>query len=250
LGRLLEQLQPEGLDEYLLHWLGLGHPEGVINHVLHGFAKAAGLISPRTGESLRLSARRFRFTLATQKAEEGASKFAIAVALDHTDLSYVYVYIETVSSIADPVAEATDAALLPLVRRFQGRVVENIETAAFAGLPNQMIPAAVTHLPVLNVSSLGMCGRDIRRDGLCRLFPPLSCYLCPSFAALSTGPHQELLGSIETLVRQGEETLDRYVVKQLNEIRLSIKQVVDQIILTSPGINTSPADSSNRDGER
>jgi integrase len=154
LGRLLEQLEPEGSDEYLLHWLGPGHPEGVINHVLHGFAKAAGLISPRTGESLRISARRFRFTLATQKAEEGASKFAIAVALDHTDLSYVNVYVETASSIADPVAEATDAALLPLVRRFQGKVVENIETMAFAGLPNQMIPAAATHLPMLNVSSL------------------------------------------------------------------------------------------------
>jgi hypothetical protein len=249
LGRLLENLRPEKADEYLLHWLTPAHPEHAVNQALCRFGKAAGLISPRTGELLKLNARRFRFTLATQKAEEGASKFAIAVALDHADLSYVNVYVETASSIADPVAQATDAALLPLVRRFQGKIVDDISTSAFAGLPNQMIPAAAPHLPILNVTGLGMCGRDIRRDGLCRLFPPLSCYLCPSFAALQTGPHQEMLDSIETVIHQGEETLDRRVVMQLDEIRLAIKQVLDQIALTSLRVNNTSTHCENQDGK-
>jgi integrase len=249
LGRLLENLRPEEADGYLLHWLTPAHPEHAVNQALCRFGKAAGLISPRTGGLLKLNARRFRFTLATQKAEEGASKFAIAVALDHADLSYVNVYVETASSIADPVAQATDTALLPLVRRFQGKIVDDISTSAFAGLPNQMIPAAAPHLPILSVTGLGMCGRDIRRDGLCRLFPPLSCYLCPSFAALQTGPHQEMLDSIETVIHQGEETLDRRVVMQLDEIRLAIKQVIDQIALTSPRVNNTSTHCENQDGK-
>ena len=67
----------------------------------------------------------------------------IAAALDHTDLQNVGCYVETVSSIADAVGQATDAALKPLVLRFLGKIVDSKESPAFDGLPNQMIPAGI-----------------------------------------------------------------------------------------------------------
>ena len=62
-----------------------------------------------------------------------------------------------------------------------------------------------------------MCGRDVRKDGLCRLLPPVSCYLCPSFAALRDGPHREMLGSIETFLDEARDIRDRRIPMQLDE---------------------------------
>jgi hypothetical protein len=231
LGILLESLQAGSSGDPLIHWLPGISPDSSITHALRRFARSSGLVSPRTLKPLVVNARRFRFSTATHMAEEGASLFHIAEILDHTDTQNVRVYVETVSSIADPVAKATDAALAPLVRRFQGKIVDASETQIFDGLPNQMIPAAAPHLGIvhLNAGGVGMCGRDVRKDGLCRLLPPVSCYLCPSFAALRDGPHQEMLDSIEAFLRESEATSDRRIQMQLDEVRVAIQQVIRQV---------------------
>jgi hypothetical protein len=164
-------------------------------------------------------------------AEEGASVFHIAEVLDHSDTQNVRVYIETVSSIADPVAKATDEVLAPLVRRFQGTIIDSAGNPAFAGLPNQVIPAISPHIGIahLNAGGIGMCGRDVRKDGLCRLLPPLSCYLCPSFAALRDGPHREMLDSIEVFLKGNQEASDKRILMQLADVRVAIRQVLDQL---------------------
>jgi len=164
-------------------------------------------------------------------AEEGASVFHIAEILDHTDTQNVKVYVETVSSIADPVAKATDAVLTPLVRRFQGKIVASPDLPAFESLPNQVIPAIAPHLGIvhLDAGGVGMCGRDVGKDGLCRLLPPVSCYLCPSFAALRDGPHQQMLNSIEHFIHQAEAISDPRILTQLDKVRIAIRQVLDQL---------------------
>jgi hypothetical protein len=163
-------------------------------------------------------------------AEEGASVFHIAEVLDHSDTQNVRVYIETVSSIADPVAKATDEALAPLVRRFQGSIIDS-SSPAFAERPNQVIPAIAPHLGIanLNAGGIGLCGRDVRKDGLCRLLPPLSCYLCPSFAALRDGPHREMLDSIEVFLKGNQEVSDKRILTQLADVSVAIRQVLDQL---------------------
>jgi len=141
------------------------------------------------------------------------------------------VYVETVSSIADPVAKATDAALVPLVNRFRGKIIDSTRAPAFEGLPNQVIPAVAPDLAIFhpNVGGIGICGRDVRKDGLCRLLPPLSCYLCPSFAALRDGPHEEMLHSIESFIRHNEGASDQRVLMQLEDVRIAIHQVMEQL---------------------
>jgi site-specific recombinase XerD len=114
----------------LLHWLSQTNPEGTINQTMQRFAPEANLISPRTELRLVINARRFRFSIATHMAEEGASVFHIAEVFDHSDTQNVRVYVETVPRIADPVAKATDEVLGPLVRRFQGRIIDSTESLA------------------------------------------------------------------------------------------------------------------------
>ena len=231
LGGLLKSMQKGGPDGPLLHWLPAPSPEAAINEAMRRFAQAADLISPRTQLRMRMNARRFRFSIATHMAEEGASLFHFAEVLDHSDTQNVRVYVETASSIADPVARATDDALAPLVRRFQGKIVDSGEAAIVAGLTNGRIPAAAPHLgiPHLDVGGIGLCGRDADRDGLCQLLPPLSCYLCPSFAALRAGPHPQMLESIDRFLQQHEHRSDRRILVQLDQVRTAIRQVIEGI---------------------
>jgi integrase len=242
LGELIEKLQRGGAEDPLLYWLTDSRPEDGIRESLKRFADEADLVSPHTQKRLHLSPRRLRVTLATQMAEEGASKFHIAEVLDHTDLQNVDVYVETASTITDYIEKATDHALKPLVNRFLGKIVDSVEAQVFEDISNQVIPADVPHLPLpaLNAGGVGLCGRDVRKDGLCRLFPPLSCYLCPSFAALRSGPHRELLESIETFIREWERCADKRILMQLDDVRIAISQVLEQLAASAAASSATP----------
>lgn len=218
LGELVERLRQGEGDGPLFPWLGGDGRQAMVR-----FSLAANLVSPRTGKRLVINARRFRFSLATYMAEEGSSLFHIAEVLDHTDTQNVRVYVETASSIADPVARATDSALGPLVRRFQGRIAE-IAPPPSGGL----IPASAPHLGIehLDVGGVGFCGRDAHREGPCRLLPPVSCYLCPSFAALRDGPHAQILKSIDGFLARGSETNDPRILTQLEDVRYGITELL------------------------
>jgi hypothetical protein len=82
-------------------------------------------------------------------------------------------------------------------------------------------------IPHLDVGGIGYCGRDAAREGLCQLLPPLSCYLCPSFAALETGPHRQMLTSIEDFLQFQEPHSDRRIGLQLDQVRTAIRQVIE-----------------------
>lgn len=229
LGQLLEGLQQGGPEDLLLHWLVSSSPERAIRRLMQGFVKTAGLISPHTGTLLQITPRRFRMSLATQMAAQGASKFHIAEILDHTNLQNVSVYTQTVSAIADQVARATDPLLQPLVKRFVGKIVANPPEPG--GPDQQIIPALAPHLPLpmLNTGGIGLCGKDIQKEGICRLLPPLSCYLCPCFVAFRNAPHQEMLISLRTFLKSEEDRGDSRVTKQLDEVCTAIAEVLAQL---------------------
>jgi hypothetical protein len=230
LGQLLKRLQQGDPADRLLHWLWQAKPEYSINRAMQRFADAANLVSPRTQTKLSITARRFRFSIATHMAEEGASPFHIAKVLDHSDTNTVRVYVETVSSIADPLAKATDAVLKPLVRRFQGIIIEACDLAGRTSL-TQIVPTTAPNLPEvpLDIGGVGICARDVIKHGLCGLLPPLSGYLCPSFAAFRGGPHQQMLDSIEQFLHKMETLADQRILRQLDDVRIAIRQVLDQV---------------------
>jgi integrase len=226
LGDLLTSLRQGAPDDRLFHWFSPTQAETSARSAMTRFSRTAGLVSPRTGQILKITPRRFRFTIATHMAEEGASLFHIAEVLDHSDTQNVRVYVETASSITDAVARATDSALLPVVKRFQGKIVEST-----AGSQGPLIPASAPHLGIdhLDVGGIGLCGLDARAESPCRLLPPISCYLCPSFAALRDGPHEQMLHSIETFLASGGQTNDKRILVQLEDVRAGILQVVSAV---------------------
>lgn len=230
LGQLIEKLMKGQSEDYLLHWLSKVNPERSIDKAMQRFSKEAGLISPRTGEQLDLHPRRFRCTLASHMAEEGASIFLIAEMLDHAQTRTTGIYIETASSIIDAVASATDSGLVPLVNRFLGKIIDSLETPVVEGRPNQIIPGLLNHLTgsPLNVGGIGACGHDIRKDGLCRLFPPLSCYACPDFHPLRGGNHEAILDYLSNFIKEQEGNLDNRILMQLNSVLVEIKQFIEQ----------------------
>lgn len=225
LGDLLTGLRCGRPEDPLFHWLSSSGAEADARSSMRRFSKAAGLISPRTGKPLMITARRFRFSIATHMAEEGASLFHIAEVLDHSDTQNVRVYVETSSSITDLVATATDSALEPLVRRFQGKVIDSSHRSQ-----DPVIPASAPHLGIdhMDVGGIGLCGLDFS-EGPCRLLPPISCYLCPSFAALSDGPHDQMLKSIERFLERGKRTNDKRILMQLEDVLVGIQQVITTI---------------------
>jgi len=243
LGQMLERLQHGGPDDSLLYWLTPSEPQEGILRAMRRFVKAATILSPRTGTLLQMTPRRFRTSLATYMAEQGASKFHIAEVLDHTDLQNVDVYTQTVSSIADQIAQATDSALEPLVKRFLGTIIESAPEENCSETPRQMIPALTPHLPlpVLNTGGLGLCRRNVKIDGLCRLLPPLSCYLCSSFVAFRRGPHQEMLDALLQIRTLGEEMGDERIKRQLDEVCIAITEVLSQLEISSAGFALKPS---------
>lgn len=231
LGQLLERLQQGDADAPLLHWLASSRPEYAIIRAMRRFAKAADLISPQTNTLLAMTPRRFRTALATHMAAQGASRFHIAEVLDHTDLQNVDVYTQTAPSIADPVAAATDSSLQPLVKRFLGKVTNSTEVDIPPETALPHIPALAPHipLPLLNTGGIGLCGKNVQKEGLCRLLPPLSCYLCPSFIAFRDAPHKEMLSSLKTFLQQGREMADDRIMQQLDDVCLAISEVLTQL---------------------
>lgn len=99
------------------------------------------------------------------------------------------------------------------------------------GTHSPLIPASAPHLGIdhLDVGGIGLCGLNAHADGPCRLLPPISCYLCPSFAALRDGPHEQMLYSIETFLASGGQTNDKRILMQLEDVRAGILQVVSAV---------------------
>lgn len=97
------------------------------------------------------------------------------------------------------------------------------------GFPPKVVPSASSHLPLLDVGGIGLCGRDVRKDGLCNLAPPLTCYACEFFAAFRHGPHQEVLDSLVDIRTSMEGSSDMRIPKQLDGVIAAARQLVTQI---------------------
>jgi len=226
LGDLLESLRAGNPGDRLFYWLDENNPEAAAARGMARFAADAQITSTRTGTLLRLSPRRFRYTLATEAASEGASPAKIAELLDHSDLQNVKVYIEASSDVVDQLADKFDGVFVPVARHFRGRITDLQETPSTAA---NVVPSTSPHLPLLNVGGIGMCGRDVRKDGICNLVPPLTCYACEFFAAFRDGPHEEVVQALEHVQSELKASSDIRIPMQLDTVIRAARQLLSQI---------------------
>jgi integrase len=179
------------------------------------FAKRLNVISPRTLKPLKLNPRRLRYTFATSMVRQGASAAELADLLDHTDLQHVQVYYNARSTIVERLDAALAEKLAPLVARFSGEIIDHDNNSAHIRYQEKLEPR--------KIHGIGMCGADY----LCKLYPPLSCYLCEKFQPFRQAPHNKVL---EDLTKWREKRLNEFgdndrIAQQLDEVIYQVAQV-------------------------
>ena len=187
------------------------------------YAKTARIVSHRTGDILHLTPRRLRYTFATRLVEQGASPAVLADALDHTDLQHIGVYYKARGKTVEAINKALECNpyYRDIISRFRGTVVDRKETESLHTVHGDT-------LTYRSLGGIGGCGAKF----FCKRYPPLSCYLCPSFQAWKDGPHQEMLDELRIYARKVAATsgcpVDR-IANQVDDVILAISQLLQRI---------------------
>lgn len=180
-------------------------------------------VKSRTGGDLKLSARRLRYSLATRMVDAGASKYALAAALDHSDLQNVDVYFDVDSSIVKHLDAAMAMALGERAHRFASIVTAEEEAVngskggsrRYFGDPQKDV-----------FEPIGTCGHT----SFCNINAPYACYLCPRFQAWMDGPHEKVLDAlIEGRAKREQLGLDPKIVALEDELITQVASVLAHI---------------------
>lgn len=141
------------------------------------------ITSERTGKLLKTTGYRFRYTLGTRAAREGAGVLTIATLLDHSDTQNTKVYVANIPEHAATISEIMNASLMRYASAFQGEVVES-EADVFTTMPGaQRIRTNDSR------DNIGSCGTN----AMCHDYAPVACYICPKFKAWRNAPHHLVL---------------------------------------------------------
>ncbi len=144
-------------------------------------AEEAGVKSERTGESLFINARRFRYTTGTRAAREGFGELVIAELLDHRDTQNAGVYVKNIPEHVERLDAAVGFQLAPYAQAFAGVLVNSEKEAERGDDPSSRIRTGVG-------KGVGTCGEH----GFCGANVPIPCYTCIHFQPWLDGPHQEV----------------------------------------------------------
>lgn len=171
-----------------------GEPNGFEYHrttqtiadLLERTLRSLGVKSERTGQSLCITATRFRRTVATRAAMEGHGELIIAELLDHTDTQSIGVYIEARPEIVERIDRAMAMYLAPMAQAFAGVIIDDESEATRAGDPSSRV-CDPSLAPA--IKPMGSCGKH----GFCGFLAPIACYTCVNFQPWLDGPHGAVL---------------------------------------------------------
>lgn len=194
-----------------------------ISRLVQQFVIRHKIISPLTGEILRISARRLRYTLGTALAAEGISRKELARILDHTDTQHVQVYFELAGSIVEHLDKAAAKGFAKYVNLFSGKIVED-DSEAINGDRDDKHLAFIDESNPTESTDIGVCGKD----GICHLDPPYSCYLCEKFQPYRHADHEYVL---ECLLQDRNSRMQKYenarLGIQLDDVIMAVAQVAE-----------------------
>ena len=172
------------------------------------------IVSPRTGERMKINARRFRYTQGTRAARAGFGVYVIAELLDHSTTQSAAVYTRDHPNFRFKVDAAVGRALAPIAQAFAGTLVDN-ESAAING-------SDVTKRVRNAETILGACGNH----AFCGL-NPVVCYTCVNFQPFLNAPHKNVLdGLIADRQRVLAITQDEDVANSNDSSILAVRRVM------------------------
>lgn len=177
------------------------------------------IISERTGRKLYTNGYRFRYTLGTRAAREGAGVLTIAELLDHSDTQNTGVYVANVPEHATTISLIMNNSLMRYANAFQGEVVLN-EKDVLTNIPN-----APRIRNIDSKSNLGSCGTCNN----CHQFAPLACYVCPKFKPWRDAPHEIILKwLVDERQRIIDETNDMEIAAINDRVIIAVNQVIER----------------------
>ncbi|MXP59204.1 site-specific integrase [Pantoea sp. Taur] len=183
-----------------------------INKTLSFIAKTENIISERTYERLNVNPRRFRYTVGTRAAREGASELVIAELLDHSTTQYTGVYVEFNADHVARIDEAVGIHIKKYAGFFQGKI-QGDNSINKNELAVRDLSGEVT----------GACGGCKS----CQANVPVPCYTCHHFRPFIDAPHIELR---DHLLKQRErimtDTNDETMSKTLDRTIMAVEEVV------------------------
>lgn len=183
-----------------------------INKTLTFIAKTENIISERTYERLNVNPRRFRYTVGTRAAREGASELVIAELLDHSTTQYTGVYVEFNADHVARIEEAVGNQMQKYAGFFQGKI-QGDNSIKKNELAIRDLSGEVT----------GACGGCKS----CQANVPVPCYTCHHFRPFIDAPHIELR---DHLLKQRErimtDTNDETMSKTLDRTIMAVEEVV------------------------
>lgn len=137
-------------------------------------------------KSLRLTARRLRYTLGTRAAQEGYDVFVIAEILDHSTTTSTRVYVEATPEITTRINRALASKLGAIAKAFRGKIISSESEATRGADRSSRIEDYRIDAPS---HTMGNCAKE----GACFLLAPMACYTCALFEPWEDGPHEFVL---------------------------------------------------------
>ena len=138
------------------------------------------VISARTGDTLHITPRRFRYTLGTRAAREGYGAMVIAELLDHSDVNNANVYTRDHPNARKWIDKAVGKQLAPVARAFAGTVVDSEQDARHGDDPAMRV--GTRGQKIGTCGSQGWCGAQA-----------LACYTCMHFQPWAHADHDAVL---------------------------------------------------------
>lgn len=177
----------------------------------------------RSGSLLKISTRRLRYSMASRMVQEGASKYAVAAALDHSDLQNVDTYFDVHSGILDHIDRAVALVLGARAHGF-ATLVEKEDDAINGDKPSSRRFFGDREKDIFE--PIGTCGHNF----LCNVGAPYGCYVCPKFQAWMDGPHDLVLDAlIESRTRREELGLDPRIIAIEDELIVHVAGIINRI---------------------
>ncbi|NSY41526.1 tyrosine-type recombinase/integrase [Leisingera sp. ANG59] len=196
----------------------------VLNRLIRGWFNARRIISPRTGEPMRMTITRIRHTGATHLAMQGVALEVIQDVLQHDNPYAAHYYIDAVGAEYLPAFEKADRNLggrFSMIRDafFKGRIASPDEP------PDQPIIVPDAQAPAI----VGACASG----AACPVHPLFSCYSCEHFLAFRDADHQRALDYIEAEAdrwREAEgQTARSKALKDFDRIAAGVQGAIDAI---------------------
>lgn len=172
------------------------------------------IVSEYTGRPLRIHAKRFRHTRATNLALSGCSIDEIAEALDHSSRQSARTYVSNLPTRAVKIGSQVEETLGVIAKGFSGISVDN--------------PSQVINLFTKNgVHNVGRCGME----SFCSENYPIACYECELFNPNPFGNHAAVQEYVENKLQKAQENGDSRLIENWHTILLAVlerRYIADQ----------------------